>query len=342
MNETTVASAISESLQLTVPPNVVVTILRETANDVISRCNPTSRGIASARRETTISTATSFLKRSEQYAGEALAFAKLFQDFLAPCLFEKGGVGKPFWRELVWRKFHEIRGSPACDNLWKVLPFTATTNDPMFQQMMLTGVLERLIKILFPVVESVDEGQATISLSETDEKVIRYIAGYIPVSLRKKLERSSNPHKEEFIVCLWSMCEDDTTCDDFLSYTKTWINRVDRGGLFPVNNTAYLLFKQLEIKVQKNYNYNKLVASHIPTRDEIAKLIMKSTDVQFYWFLLSSDVDQEEANKELLLMIVDLWITICGFSFAKSILEQYKQLHALNTSKAKALRKVVS
>ena len=92
INETTVASAISESLQLTVPPNVVVTILRETANDVISRCNP-SHGIASARRETTISTATSFLKRSEQYAGEAVAFAKLFQDFLAPCLFEKDGVG---------------------------------------------------------------------------------------------------------------------------------------------------------------------------------------------------------------------------------------------------------
>ena len=91
------------------------------------------------------------------------------------------------------------------------------------------------------------------------------------------------------------------------------------------------MFKQLEIEVQKNYNYNKLVASHIPTRDEIAKLIM-----------MSSDVDQKEANKELLLMIVDLWITIRGFSFAKSILEQYKQLHALNTSKAKALCKVVS
>ena len=80
------------------------------------------------------------------------------------------------------------------------------------------------------------------------------------------------------------MCEDDTTCDDFLSYTKTWISRVDRGGLFLVNNTVYLLFKQLEIEVQKNYNYNNLAASQIPTHDEIAQLIMKSMDVQFYWF----------------------------------------------------------
>ena len=98
------------------------------------------------------------------------------------------------------------------------------------------------------------------------------------------------------------------------------------------------MFKQLEIEIQKNYNYNNLAASRIPTRDEITEFIMKSTDVQFYWFLLSSDIDQEK----LLLMIVDLWITIRGFSFAKSILEQYKQLHALNTSKAKALHKVIS
>ena len=248
----------------------------------------------------------------------------------------------------MWRKFHEIRGSPACDNLWKILPpaCTISTNDPMFQQMMLTGVLERLIKRMFPVAAcatvlgGADEEQPTISLSEKDEKVIRYVAGYVPVSLRKKLERSANPHKEEFIVCLWSMCEDDTTCDDFLSYTKTWINRVDRGGLFPVNNTAYLLFKQLEIEIQKNYNYKKLMTS-LPTR-EIVKFITESKDVQFYWYLISSDVEEEEANQELLCMIVDLWIVIRGFSFARSLLEQYKQLHALNTSKAKALRKGIS
>ena len=76
-------------------------------------------------------------------------------------------------------------------------------------------------------------------------------------------------------------------------------------------------------------------------RDEIAKVTLESQDVQFYWYLLSSEIEEEEANKELLHMIIDLWVTIRGFSFAKSILEQYKQLHALNTSKAKALHKVI-
>ena len=91
----------------------------------------------------------------------------------------------------------------------------------MFQQMMLSGALEKLLKMHFPIVESASSNeQQAITLSKTDEKVIRYMAGYIPVSLRKKLERSSNPHKEKFILCLWSMCEDDTTCDDFFCHTQ--------------------------------------------------------------------------------------------------------------------------
>ena len=102
------------------------------------------------------------------------------------------------------------------------------------------------------------------------------------------------------------------------------------------------MFKQLEIEVQKHYNYKNLATLQIPTRNEIVKFITASKDIQFYWHLLSSDVEEEEANHELLCMIVDLWIVIRGFSFARSLLEQYKQLHAINTSKAKALRKGIN
>ena len=196
----TVTTSTGDSFQVIAPPDVV-NMLRETANDLLSRHSSTTFRINSVRKETIISVATSFLKWIEQCSREALIFAKSLQDLLSPCLIKKGEVGKSYgWsaRELVWRKFHEIRGSPACDNLWKSPSCIVSTNDPMFQQMMLTGVLERIINTIFPIAVSIgaDEGQASISLSEKDEKVIRYVAGYIPVSLRKKLERSSNPHKE--------------------------------------------------------------------------------------------------------------------------------------------------
>ena len=112
----------------------------------------------------------------------------------------------------------------ACDAVWKVLPVKITVNkDSIFKQIMLSRTLEQLIEIYFPIsVKSLPVTKSllgpTITLSANNEKIIRYIAGCVPISLQKKLEKLSNPHNEEFILCLWSMCEDDTTCDDFLSY----------------------------------------------------------------------------------------------------------------------------
>jgi len=65
MNATT--SSTSESLQITVPAGVVANILTETASDILlCRCKPNNRGNLCIRRETTISAATAFVKRSEQ------------------------------------------------------------------------------------------------------------------------------------------------------------------------------------------------------------------------------------------------------------------------------------
>ena len=35
--------------------------------------------------------------------------------------------------------------------------------------------------------------------------------------------------------------------DSFLDYTKEWIHKVNRGGLFEVNNGAYMLLASIEI-----------------------------------------------------------------------------------------------
>ena len=38
--------------------------------------------------------------------------------------------------------------------------------------------------------------------------------------------------------------------DDLLSYTKEWINKVDRGGLFPINEKSFIFFLTIEKQVQ--------------------------------------------------------------------------------------------
>ena len=180
-----------------------------------------------------------------------------------------------------------------------------------------------------------------LATSTEEQKVIPYMAGYILVSLRKKLERSSHHQKEEFILCLWGMCEDETDCEDFLAYTRHWVDRVNRGGLFIVSDLSYLLFEQLELNIHKLYNLSALdTSSSLCSRDEVREAVVGSDDIQFYWSQLSSDLD-DDGSHQLLGMIVDFWITIRGFSFVRSFMEQYKQAHAVGTSKAKPLCKTL-
>ena len=61
----TVTTSTGDSFQVIAPPDVV-NMLRETANDLLSRHSSTTFRINSVRKETIISVATSFLKWSAQ------------------------------------------------------------------------------------------------------------------------------------------------------------------------------------------------------------------------------------------------------------------------------------
>ena len=53
---------------------------------------------------------------------------------------------------------------------------------------------------------------------------------------------------------------------------------------------------------------------------------MASDDnVQFYWVMLSVDIENEDRAIELLKEIIGLWVTVQGFSIAGCWSEQYKQ-----------------
>ena len=58
---------------------------------------------------------------------------------------------------------------------------------------------------------------------------------------------------------------------------------------------------------------------------EIISSIVEDTDVQFSWLLLCLDLDDEELSNELLKYVVEMWLTIRGFSMANTWMEYYKQ-----------------
>ena len=70
--------------------------------------------------------------------------------------------------------------------------------------------------------------------------------------------------------------------------------------------------------------------------------VLKDEDVQFFWAILSQDIDSEEEADELLEEMVNKWVTVRGFSIAASWMEEYKNTSETTTVKSTSLRKHLS
>ena len=107
-----------------------------------------------------------------------------------------------------------------------------------------------------------------------------------------------------------------------------------RGGLFCINDVTFDFFIALEYEVR----------GHILAGQELGAVrstIQQNEDVLFHWTLISATWDDELAAK-LMNMIVDLWITIRGFSLASAWIEEYKGATKKTLQKSKPLRTQIS
>lgn len=73
-------------------------------------------------------------------------------------------------------------------------------------------------------------------------------------------------------------------------------------------------------------------------KKQLHDTIITDEDIAFHWSILTIEVEKEE-DAVLLGMMVDLFITIRGFSFSKLLMEMYKQEAKKSTQKSKSLRR---
>ena len=123
----------------------------------------------------------------------------------------------------------------------------------------------------------------------------------------------------------------------YYAYTREWVQAVDRGGLFHINDPTFF-FQSVEMATQA------LLPKHLRNsssnrKDSLQQKITKDEDVQFYWSMVSVYIEDETASSELLQSIVELWVKIRGFSITSAWMEQYKHASQKVTKAQKGLRK---
>ena len=238
-------------------------------------------------------------------------------------------------RERMWRKYHEFRSSGEFKSMWKRL----FENDfggklcPIFYQYVTNAVMEALIKEQFPTLEdSTTIEEPAPSLDDEEKSALRYVAGYVIRAVVKKIERSSHPEKRELEKCIKEVVEKEE-CGDSVK----WINMIDRGGLYHVNNMTYMLFISMELVLREVIGNNS--GDERVSLMNTAKIeIEENEDFLFYWTMVSSSWSEDHADI-LMGYIVDHWITLRGFSYCSSFMEKFKQKNKMTVQKSKALRK---
>lgn len=173
-----------------------------------------------------------------------------------------------------------------------------------------------------------------------EENAIRYTAGYVVVKLQE-----AYAHKGSVAVCqcLLSVATENSTTEideapSFLAYTHTWLDIVNRGGLFIVSDEIYNFFLELELCVYPLLKGRLSKGSAQQSKKELVSTISKSENVLFACSLVTTDLS-EDMSQLLLKDAIQLWVTIRGFSIASRFLKDYKIAAKQMTKGKKPLRR---
>ena len=130
--------------------------------------------------------------------------------------------------------------------------------------------------------------------------------------LRNKIERSSHHLKEELVLCLMTLVKGVQYLEN-AGTNEEWINLVDRGGLWHVQENTFHFFCALEEEVQ--IQLKQLAQAAHAARKKMLQAIAANEDVQFYWLIVTADFedDDDETKSILLLMISELYLTCEDF-----------------------------
>ncbi len=238
----------------------------------------------------------------------------------------------------MWKAYHRLRSSKTfrCDWNRFLQSSIGHRAHPGFFQFVSHHILQELIKAEFPLPPATQSSEhPDRPLTFEEQNALRYVAGYVCRKVREDLESSSSTMKDDMIFCVLSLAGDETDED---GETEVWVNKIDRGGLWHISDSTYMLFAIMEEQIRRYFTTRAITQLRGDTKDQIHSALMNDDDILFQWSLLTAMVDDSVASK-LLSKITQLYISVRGFAFVKSCVEMYKQNTKQTLQRKKSLRR---
>ena len=152
----------------------------------------------------------------------------------------------------MWTSYHSVRTSESYLSDWQA--FLQKSDNvfvsSIFCQYIGDYVFKQLIKLHYPLDESSEGAVAGCSMLTYEERnALQYAAGYVPRALKKKLNKSAHPLKEDLQLCLLDLLDDG---DEDSYESQDWVHLINRGGLTRINSNTFELFVAMEYELRKH------------------------------------------------------------------------------------------
>jgi hypothetical protein len=96
----------------------------------------------------------------------------------------------------------------------------------------------------------------------------------------------------------------------------------------------------MEVQLRQHFCTNKL--TNESSSANIVHVLLAQDELYVQWRTTTSTSPDDEHALSIFKIVVELYVTIRGFAFAKSCVELYKQATKKQTAKSKGLRKTTS
>jgi hypothetical protein len=251
----------------------------------------------------------------------------------------------------VWSAFHKLRLEQDIQHAWKSfvttdLPSSSHNECELTFQILLDRLLKKIISDKANLIKKPTISSAR-PLTYVESNGIRYMAGYVAVKLLKKYNRRSKrkdvDHKYKLFVKVLNQMKAINQMgepDSPLEYSTMWLEVIDRGGLYHINDDVFHLIESIEMVVREHFNF-KSVEMYVPQTDlskQVHDQVFATHDVVTCWEKVAGYIPPkyEKYSVELLSEIVDLWITIRGHSFVKGWNIKFERKYKQGTRKTLA------
>lgn len=231
--------------------------------------------------------------------------------------------------------YHELRTSDSFKEEWSRFLHESGRLQlcACFVQFVTNTLFKQLIEEEFPLNSTANSKVHPALMTFEEKNALRYVAGYVCRTLRKRLESSRMPDKDDMIFALMELSGDEMNDQE----TEAWTDLIDRGGLWHISDETYMIFLIMEECIRKHMTLS--IASKVKGGKELTNILLKNEDVLFQWCIIG--VETNDVHLSLLTKIISLYVTIRGFAFATSCLELYKQAQKKSLQKKRALRKSI-